>query len=271
MPPLNPSVGLLVSVVRPPSVTDTVTPPDRAAELAVNSSICSDPPPETGMLTMPRYLKSVIVADPAESTDAAAAAVRPDGAPAFFRAVLLPLELADLGLPDLPLAEGEALTDAEGVDVGAGLAVAEGPAVVLADGLGDAGGPDDGAADGVGLEVVGLGLGADGVGVGRQSIPRMQLPPFCGEAAALAAPPVPSSPATSTAGIAATASIRCPAASRTRRSLPSDAGAACSGSSASGSSASGSSTPPSRSSAASSPTRAGGAASTDSGSAGTQA
>ena len=203
MPPLNPSIGLTVSVVSPSWVTDTVTSPDKSAELAVNSSICSDPPPETGMLTMPWYLKSVSVADPAVSTDAAAEAMRSDGAAALFRAALLPFELADFELVDLPLAEGEALADADGV--GDGLAAPEGLADGLADGLTDPDGPDEGVADGAGLEVVGLGLGD---AEGRQSIPRMQLPPFCGDAAALAAPPPPSSPATSTAGIAATASIR---------------------------------------------------------------
>jgi hypothetical protein len=57
---------------------------------------------------MPWYLKSVIVADPAESTDAAAGAVRSDGAAASFFAALLAFELADV-----PLAEGDGLADAE--------------------------------------------------------------------------------------------------------------------------------------------------------------
>jgi hypothetical protein len=66
----------------------------------LNPSVCSDPPPETGMLTMPWYLKSVSVADPAVSTDAAEDAMRSDGAAAFFRAALLFFELADLSLAE---------------------------------------------------------------------------------------------------------------------------------------------------------------------------
>ena len=84
------------------------------------------------MLTMPWYLKSVSVADPAESTDTAAEAVRLDGVAACFRAAFLRFELADFEPPDLPLAEGEALADAEGVGVGDALAVPEGLAGVLA-------------------------------------------------------------------------------------------------------------------------------------------
>jgi hypothetical protein len=195
MPPLNPSVGLLVTVVSPSWVTDTVTPPDKVAELAVNSSICSDPPPDTGTVAIPWYLKSANVADPAESTDVAAEAVRPEGAAASFRAALLRLEWADLELPGFPLAEGEALADAEGVGDGDGLAVP----VDAADGLGDADGAADVVADGAGLAVVrlaepdadgvGVGVGvavAVGVGVdeGRQIMPRMQLPPLSDDAPA---------------------------------------------------------------------------------------
>ncbi len=109
----------------------------------------------------------------------------------------------------------------------------------------------------------------------------MQLPPLCGVDTALAAPPVPSSPATSTAGIAATASIRCPVASPTRRPLPSDADASSPTGAIPSDSASvpeirsrpanGPPPPPSRSSGASSLALPAGAAATDSGSAGTQA
>src|ERR1700722_1819313 len=108
MPSLNPSVGLLVLVVSAPWVTDTVTSPDRSAELAVNSIISSVVPPEAGMLTLPWYWKSVRVTVPAVSTEAAAEAVMPDGAAAFFLTAFLPLA-ADLAALDVPLGDGEAL------------------------------------------------------------------------------------------------------------------------------------------------------------------
>src|SRR6204780_1447515 len=116
MPSLNPSVGLLVSVVRPPWVTETVTSPDRSAELAVNSIISSVLPPETGMLTLPWYWKSVMVKDPAVSTEAAAEAVTADGAAACFSATFLLLAAGPL--VDVPLGDGKAVTDVEGVGDG---------------------------------------------------------------------------------------------------------------------------------------------------------
>src|ERR1700735_1198834 len=91
MPPVNPSVGLLVSVVSPPWVTDTVTSPDKLAEPAVNSILSSQAPPERGMHALPRYWKSVKLADPAVRTEAAAEAVTPDGAAASFGSAFLPL------------------------------------------------------------------------------------------------------------------------------------------------------------------------------------
>jgi hypothetical protein len=118
MPPLNPSAGLLVSLVSPPWVTDTVTSPDKSAELAVNSIISSVAPPETGTGTLPRYRKSVKVADPAVSTDAAAAAVTPDGAAASFGTAFLPLAADLAALVEVPLGDGEALADVDGVAVG---------------------------------------------------------------------------------------------------------------------------------------------------------
>ena len=121
MPSLNPSDGLLVSVVSPPWVTDTVTSPDRSAELAVNSIISSVAPPDTGMLTLPWYWKSVMVTDPAVSTESAAEAVTADGAAASFSAAFLPLAAAPL--VDVPLGDGEALADVEGVGVADGAAV----------------------------------------------------------------------------------------------------------------------------------------------------
>src|ERR1700722_503632 len=118
MPAPNPSDGLLVSVVSPPWVTDTVTSPDRLAELAVNSIISSVPPPETGMLTLPLYWKSVKVTDPAVSTESAAEAVIADGAAASFSATFLPLAAAPPVLPlaaappvDVPVGDGESLAD----------------------------------------------------------------------------------------------------------------------------------------------------------------
>src|ERR1700733_14091882 len=105
MPPVNPSVGLLVSDVSPPWLTDTVTSPDKSAELAVNSIISSLAPPETGTFTLPRYWKSVKVADPAVSTEAAAEAVTPAGDAASFGSAFLPLA-ADLdALVDVPLGD----------------------------------------------------------------------------------------------------------------------------------------------------------------------
>jgi hypothetical protein len=118
MPPVNPSVGLLVSDVSPPWVTDTVTSPDKSAELAVNSIISSLAPPETGTLTLPRYWKSAKVADPAVSTEAAAEAVTPDGEAASFGLAFLPLAADLAALVDVPLGEREALADVEGVAVG---------------------------------------------------------------------------------------------------------------------------------------------------------
>src|ERR1700722_389546 len=124
MPSPNASVGLVVSVVSPPWVTDTVTSPDKSAELAVNSIISSVVPPEAGMLTLPWYWKSVRVTDPAVSTEEAAEAVTADGAAASFWAAFLPLAPADLAaLLDVPLGDGEALADVEGVGVAEGAAV----------------------------------------------------------------------------------------------------------------------------------------------------
>src|SRR5271156_643265 len=116
MPSLNPSDGLLVSVVSPPWVTETVTSPDRSAELAVNSIISSVVPPDTGMLTLPWYWKSVNVADPAVRTEAALEAVMAEGAAASFLPAFLPL--APIPLLDVPLGDGEPLADVEGVGVG---------------------------------------------------------------------------------------------------------------------------------------------------------
>jgi hypothetical protein len=89
------------------------------------------------------------------------------------------------------------------------------------DGLPGADGADEDGAVGVGLgvgsEVVGVGVGlglGEGDGVGMQMMPRMH-PPDCGVDAARAAPLVPSRPATSTAGIAATANVRYAALSPT--------------------------------------------------------
>src|ERR1700722_4086048 len=108
MPSPNASVGLVVSVVSPPWVTDTVTSPDKSAELAVNSIISSVVPPETGMLTLPRYWKSVYVADPAVRAGAALEAVMA-GAAASFSTPFLPL--APAPLVDLPVGDGEPLPD----------------------------------------------------------------------------------------------------------------------------------------------------------------
>ena len=165
MPPLNPSDGLLVLVVSPPWVTDTVTSPDRSAELAVNSIISSVPPPETGMFTLPRYWKSVKVADPAVSTEAAAEAVMPDGAAAFFLTAFLPLA-ADLAAPvDVPLGDGEALADVDGDGVAEG-ADPDWPAEGVGDGLAEADGAD--GADEDDADGVGLGDDEEGVGVGDE-------------------------------------------------------------------------------------------------------
>ena len=121
IPLLKPSVGLLVSVVCPPWVTDTVTSPDREAEPAVNSIICSVAPPETGMRTLPWYWKSVKVTDPADRTEAAAGAVTADGAAACFWASFFDFDFAVAGffaLVGVPLGEGEAVADGtEGVAV----------------------------------------------------------------------------------------------------------------------------------------------------------
>src|ERR1700729_997873 len=121
MPSPNPSDGLLVSVVSPPWVTDTVTSPDRSAELAVNSIISSVAPPATGTFTLPRYWKSVRVTDPAVSTEAAAAAVMPDGAAACFSTAFLPLAAAPV--VEVPLGDGEALADVVGAGVAGGAPV----------------------------------------------------------------------------------------------------------------------------------------------------
>src|ERR1700684_1522739 len=118
MPSPNPSDGLLVSVVSPPWVTDTVTSPDRSAELAVNSIISSVVPPDSGMLTLPWYWKSVNVADPAVRTEAALGAVRAEGAAACFSGAFL--ALAPAPLVDVALGDGEPLADVEGVGVAEG-------------------------------------------------------------------------------------------------------------------------------------------------------
>src|ERR1700678_3131240 len=96
MPAPSPSDELLVSVVSPPWVTETVTSPDRSAELAVNSIISSVLPPETGMLTLPWYWKSVMVTDPAVSTESAAGAVTADGAAAWLSGTFLLLAAGPL-------------------------------------------------------------------------------------------------------------------------------------------------------------------------------
>jgi hypothetical protein len=62
------------------------------------------------MLTLPWYWKSVSETDPAESTDAAAGAVTAAGAAACFCGIFFALALADL-----PLADGEAVADVDGV------------------------------------------------------------------------------------------------------------------------------------------------------------
>src|ERR1700722_4585582 len=162
MPSPNASVGLLVSVVSPPSVTGTVTSPDSSAELAVNSIIASVVPPEAGTLTLPWYWKSVRVTVPAVSTEEAAEAVMADGAAAFFWPTFLPLAAAGLAPPaDVPLGDGEALADVEGAGVADGAAVPDWPAEGVGDGLAGAVGPDEDDADGVGL-----GAEDEGVGVG---------------------------------------------------------------------------------------------------------
>src|ERR1700722_6882709 len=120
MPSPNASAGLVGSVVSPLWVTDTVTSPDRLAELAVNSIISSVVPPEAGMLRLPWDWKSVRLADPAVGPEEAAEAVMPDGAAAFFLTAFLPLA-ADLAAPvDVPLGDGEALADVDGVGVADG-------------------------------------------------------------------------------------------------------------------------------------------------------
>jgi hypothetical protein len=298
MPSLNPSVGLLVSVVSVPWVTDTVTSPDSSAELAVNSIISSVVPPDTGTATLPWYWKSVRVADPAVSTEAALEAV-PPGAVASLGSTFLALAPADLPPPaDEALGDGEALGAVEGVGVADGASVPDWPAEGVGDGLAEADDDTLGVGLGAAVELVGVGVGV-GVGDadGGQRMPRMH-PPAGSADAALATPPVPSMPATSRAGNAATASVRCaaespagrppsgPAASSAIvavpshcargsviRSRPADrsgsAGASSSarsaGASSSGRSSSG------RSAGASSRAGPEGAASTDWGSAGTQA
>jgi hypothetical protein len=52
------------------------------------------------------------------STDAAAEAVMPDGAAAFFGTGFLPLAADLAALVEVPLGDGEALADVEGVAVG---------------------------------------------------------------------------------------------------------------------------------------------------------
>src|SRR5580692_3047712 len=185
MPSPNPSDGLLVSVVSPPWVTDTVTSPDRSAELAVNSIISSVVPPDAGMLTLPWYWKSVSVTDPAVRTEAALEAVMAEGAAACFSAAFLPLAAASL--VDAPLGDGEALADVEGVGVAEGEAVPDWPAEGVGDGLAEADGEDDADGAGVGPEVEGVG---DGDADGRQMMPRTQFPSGCA-VAALATPLVP--------------------------------------------------------------------------------
>ena len=151
------------------------------------------------MLTLPWYWKSVRVADPAVSTEEAAEAVMPDGAAASFLTAFLPLA-ADLAAPvDVPLGDGEALADVDGVGVDDGAADPDWPAEGVGDGLAEADGADEDDADGVGLgaededDGEGVGVGDDD---GMQMMPRMQVPPDCGVDAALATPPVPSIPAT---------------------------------------------------------------------------
>ena len=140
------------------------------------------------MLTLPWYWKSVNVTDPAVRTEAALEAVMAEGAAACFSAAFLPLAAAPL--VDVPLGDGEALADVEGVGVAEGEAVPDWPTEGVGDGLAGADGEDDADGVGVGAEPEGVGVGdADG----RQMMPRMQLSSGCVDAA-LAAPLVPSMP-----------------------------------------------------------------------------
>src|ERR1700691_443500 len=103
MSPVKLSDGLLVVDVPPPGgVTDTLTPPDRSADEAVNSIASSVPPPVTGSAVLATKLKSASVADPAVSTDVPAEATRPDGASAFL-AFFVFVGLLSPGLPPEPL------------------------------------------------------------------------------------------------------------------------------------------------------------------------
>ena len=107
-----------------------MTSPDNAAEPAVNSIICWVAPPETGMLTLPWYWKSVKVTDPADRTEAAAGAVTADGAAACFWASFFDFDFAFVvagffALVGVPLGAGEAVADGtvEGVGAAEGVAV----------------------------------------------------------------------------------------------------------------------------------------------------
>src|ERR1700691_5058258 len=113
MSPVKLSDGLLVVDVPPPGgVTDTLTPPVRSADEAVNSIASSVPPPLTGRAVLATKLKSSSVTVPAVSTDVPEEATRPDGASfclAFLAFAVLLLAVLPPELLPLPVevADGE--------------------------------------------------------------------------------------------------------------------------------------------------------------------